>query len=82
MSVPKDRLNIQEGALDVEADATAEQRFLKRPLHFLGVWSSKVDAIAQQAVSEGASENLRRVCSCCNSGTDVFEKPPFIFFEN
>ena len=30
-------MNIQEGALDVEADATAEQRFLKRPLHFF--WS-------------------------------------------
>ena len=39
-----------------------------------------MDATAQQAVSEGASENLRRVGSCCNSGTVVFEKTPFYFF--
>ena len=40
----------------------------------------KVDAAAQQADSGGASENLRRVGSCCISGTDVFEKIPFYFF--
>ena len=39
-----------------------------------------MDATSQQADSEGASENLRRVGSCCNSGTDVFEKTPFYFF--
>ena len=40
---------IQEGGLDVEADATAEQVFSKRPLHFLGdIDHIKVDATAQQ----------------------------------
>ena len=40
---------IQEGGLDMEADATAEQVFLKRPLHFWGdIDHIKVDATAQQ----------------------------------
>ena len=74
----RDPLIFKEGLV---ADATAEQRFLKRPLHFFLEYDhQKVDATAQQAVSEGASENLRRVGSCCNSGTDVFEKTPFYFF--
>ena len=61
---PKDAMNIQGGGLDLEADATAEQVFLKRPLHFLGEFDHlKVDATAQQAFSEGPSEYSRRVRS-------------------
>jgi hypothetical protein len=42
--------NIQGVGLDVEADATAEQVFSKRPLHFfLDFGHLKVDATAQQA---------------------------------
>ena len=41
----------------------------------------KLDATAQQAVSEGASENSRKVGSLCNSGTDVFEKTLSFFWE-
>ena len=54
--------------------------FEKAPFIFLEFGLPKVDATAQQAVSEGASENLRRVGSCCNSGTDDFEKPPILFW--
>ena len=40
---------IQEGGLDVEADATAEQVFSKRPLHFFWNFDHlEVDATAQQ----------------------------------
>ena len=34
-------MNIQEGALDVEADATAEQGFLKRPPFFWSMVNQK-----------------------------------------
>ena len=57
-----ERKNIQGVGLDVEADATAEQVFSKRPLHFfLDFDHLKVDATAQQAFSKGHSEYLRRV---------------------
>ena len=66
-------MNIQEGALDVEADATAEQGFLKRPpLFFWEYGQPKVDATAQQAVSEGASENSESSNSGCNCATGIF----------
>ena len=47
-------MNIQGGGLDVEADATAEQMFLKRPLNFFWEYGHpKMDATAQQAFLEG-----------------------------
>ena len=49
----KDLKNIQGVGLDVEADATAEQVFLKRPLHFfLDFGHLKVDATAEQVFSK------------------------------
>jgi hypothetical protein len=48
----------------LKVDATAEQVFSKRPLHFfLDFDHLKVDATAQQAISIGHSEYLRRVTS-------------------
>ena len=50
-------MNIQVEVLDFEADATAEQVFLKRPPNFLGGESlPKVDATAQQAFLKGPSD--------------------------
>ena len=76
--------NIQGVGLDVEADATAEQVFSKRPLHFfLDFGHLKVDATAQQAFFEGPEEYSRGRSGCrsrCNSGTGVFEKTPSFFF--
>jgi hypothetical protein len=46
----KDLKNIQGDGPNVEADATAEQVFSKRPLHFFEDFDHlKVDATAQQA---------------------------------
>ena len=79
-----DLKNIQGVCLDVEADATAEQVFQKRPLHFfLDFGHLKVDATAQQAFLEGPEEYSRGRSGCrsrCNSGTGVFEKTPSFFF--
>jgi hypothetical protein len=76
----KDLKNIQVVGLDVEADATADQVFFKRPpQNFWGVRSSKVDATAQQALLGGPEEYSRGMSgygSRCNSGTGAFEKNP------
>ena len=78
-----ERKNIQGVGLDVEADATAEQVFSKRPLHFfLDFDHLKVDATAQQAFFEGPEEYSRGRSRCrsrCNSRTGVFEKTPSFF---
>ena len=53
-------MNIQGGGLDVEADATVEQMFLKRPLNLFWEYDHpEVDANAQQAFSEGPEEYSR-----------------------
>ena len=64
-------------------DATAEQMFSKRPLHFfLDFVHLKVDATAEQAFFEGPEEYSRDRSGCrsrCNSRTGVFEKTPSFF---
>jgi hypothetical protein len=78
-----DLKNLQGVGLDVEADATAEQVFSKRPLHFFLYFGHlKVDATAQQAFFEGPEEYSRDRSGCrsrCNSRTGVFEKTPSFF---
>jgi hypothetical protein len=55
-----DLKNNQGVGLDLEADATAEQVFSKRHLHFfLDFGHLKVDATAQQAFFEGPEEYSR-----------------------
>ena len=57
----KDPHDIRGGGLDVEAAATAEKTFLKRPPQFFSEYDHlKVDATAQQAFSEGPYEYFRR----------------------
>ena len=68
--------NILEG---LEADATAERMFLKRPPNFFGYTASTVEATAQQAFLKGPSKYSGRVERSCNSGTGVIEKPPHFF---